>query len=317
MSVDELSEHLRQHWPSIRARLLCGTYKPSPARRVEIPKPGIREFRQLGIPTVLDRFVQQAILQVLQGSFDSMFSDHSYGFRPGRSAHQAVACAQTYARAGFSTVVDLDLSKFYDRINHDRLMSRLAQRVSDTRLLSIVRAFLNAGVMQHGLVSATTEGAPQGGPLSPLLSNIVLDELDQELEKRGHRFVRYADDIQVYVRSHRAGERVMNSLRRFVTHKLKLKVNESKSAIARVEKRKFLGSCLSKETRIRLIAKSSLRRFKDRVRELTGRNRGVRIERVVRELSRLMRGWNSYYGLTERRWDFKDLDSWIRRRLRS
>src|SRR5262245_56463856 len=232
MTIHELPEFLKQHWPAIREQLLSGTYKPEPVKRVEIPKPD-GGVRKLGIPTVLDRFIQQAVMQVLQRKWDQTFSDHSYGFRPGRSAHQAVAAAQQYIAAGYRWVVDLDLEKFFDRVNHDRLMAKIAERMSDKRLLKLIRVFLQAGVMEGGLVNPVDEGTPQGGPLSPLLSNIVLDEFDRELERRGLRFTRYADDSNIYVRSRRAGERVMESLTRFIMSKLKLQVNQQKSAVAR------------------------------------------------------------------------------------
>ena len=241
MTIDDARDYLREHWPGIRPQLLAGTYQPQPVRRVEIPKPD-GGVRKLGVPCVVDRLIQQALLQVLQERWDSTFSEHSYGFRPGRSAHQAVAQAQRYVAAGYSIVVDLDLEKFFDRVNHDRLMARVAVRVTDKRVLKLIRAFLKSGVMEDGLVSPVDEGTPQGGPLSPLLSNLVLDDLDQELDRRGHRFCRYADDCNIYVRSRRAGERVMASVSRFLTQKLRLKVNEAKSAVARPEERKFLGS---------------------------------------------------------------------------
>src|SRR5712664_1465864 len=241
MTVGQLSGYLKEHWLTTREQLLSGTYAPKPVRRVEIAKPDGGGMRKLGIPTTLDRFVQQAVLQVLQRQWDANFSDHSYGFRPERSAHQAVARAQQYIVEGYSWVVDLDLEKFFDRVNHDKLMGQIAKRVEDKRLRKLIRAFLKAGVMEGGLVSPSVEGTPQGGPLSPLLSNLVLDELDRELERRGHRYARYADDCNIYVRSEQAGQRVMESITRFITHKLKLKVNEAKSAVARPQERKFLG----------------------------------------------------------------------------
>ena len=241
MTVGELAGYLKQHWPVIRDQLLSGTYEPKPVRRVAIPKPDAG-VRKLGIPTVLDRFIQQAVMQVLQRRWDRTFSDSSFGFRPGRSAHQAVAQAQTYIAEGHGWVVDLDLEKFFDRVDHDKLMGQIAKRVDDRRLLKLIRAFLNAGVMEHGLVSISVEGTPQGGPLSPLLSNLVLDALDRELERRGHRFVRYADDCNIYVRSERAGQRVMKSVTLFITQALKLKVNDAKSAVARPQQGSFLGS---------------------------------------------------------------------------
>ena len=320
MSVDELPGYLVQHWPEIRDQLLSGTYRPQPVRRVEIPKPD-GGVRKLGVPTVLDRFIQQATLQVLQRRWDASFSDHSYGFRPGRSAHQAVARAQQYIIEGYGWVVDLDLEKFFDRVNHDRLMARIAQRISDKRLLKLIRAFLTAGVMEDGLVSAVEEGTPQGGPLSPLLSNLVLDELDRELERRGHRFVRYADDSNIYVRSERAGQRVMESVTSFIEKRLKLKVNAQKSAVARPEERTFLGFTFtrlgaSRELR-RSIAPKALRRFRDRVREVTRRNRGVSMKCMVEELSAFLRGWRAYFGFCQTPEVFDSLDSWVRRRLRA
>src|SRR3989442_3709411 len=238
MTVGGITDYLKQHWPAIRKRLLNGTYEPKPVRRVEIPKPD-GGVRKLGIPTVLDRLIQQAVMQVLQRRWDRTFSDHSYGFRPGRSAHQAVAQAQQHIAQGHGWCVDLDLEKFFDRVNHDKLMGQIAKRVEDKRLLKLIRAFLNAGVMENGLVSPSVEGTPQGGPLSPLLSNLVLDELDRELERRGHRFVRYADDSNIYVGSERAGQRMMESVTHFITHRLNVKVNQAKSAVARPGQRKF------------------------------------------------------------------------------
>src|SRR5437660_1644822 len=247
MTVDQLGDYLKQHWPAIREQLLNGTYEPKPVRRVEIPKPDGAGMRKLGIPTVLDRFVQQAVLQVLQKRWDPTFSERSHGFRPGRSARQAVHEAQQYIAKGYRWVVDLDLEKFFDRVNHDRLMAAVAERVADKRMLKLIRAFLEAGVMEDGLVSPVDEGAPQGGPLSPLLSNLVLDELDRELERRGHHFLRYADDCNIYVGSERAGLRVMESVTRFITHRLKLKVNQAKSAVAQPWQRKFLGFSFTSE----------------------------------------------------------------------
>jgi RNA-directed DNA polymerase len=317
MSVQQLPGYLKQHWPAIREQLLSGTYKPQPVKRVEIPKPG-GGVRKLGIPTVLDRFVQQAVMQVLQSKWDRTFSSHSYGFRPGRSAHQAVEQAQQYQAAGYRWVVDLDLEKFFDRVNHDRLMAKLAERVSDKRLLKLIRSFLTAGVMENGLVSPVDEGAPQGGPLSPLLSNIVLDEFDRELERRGLRFARYADDCNIYVRSPRAGKRVMSSITRFLATRLKLKVNEQKSAVARPWKRKFLGFSFTNWRKPRRrIAPQAIGRFKQRVRAITYRTRGVSIERMVEDLTRYLRGWIGYFGRCETPSVLEGLEQWTRRRLRS
>jgi len=316
MTVGELLPHLARHWPTIREQLLAGTYEPEPVRRSEIEKTG-GGIRKLGIPTVLDRVVQQAVLQVLQPRWDPTFSEHSYGFRPRRSARQAVAQAQRFIREGRRWVVDLDLEKFFDRVNHDRLMARVAERVKDKRLLRLLRAFLSAGVMEAGLVSPTTEGTPQGGPLSPLLSNLVLDELDRELERRGHRFARYADDCNLYVRSERAGQRVMASIRRYLTEKLRLKVNEAKSAVARPWERKFLGfSFLDTPDATRVIAPKSIERFKERVRELTQRGRSLSLTQRVEALSRYLIGWRGYYGFCETPRFLRSLDGWIRRRLR-
>jgi RNA-directed DNA polymerase len=316
MTVDQLTDYLKKHWPAIREQMLEGAYKPQPVLRVEIPKPD-GGIRKLGIPVVVDRFLQQAVMQVLQSKWDGTFSEHSYGFRPNRSARQAVAQAQEYIAQGYTWVVDLDLEKFFDRVNHDKLMGRLAKRITDKRVLKLIRAFLNAGVMEKGLVSPIDEGTPQGGPLSPLLSNIVLDELDRELERRGHRFVRYADDCNIYVRSQRAGERVMESITRFITKKLKLKVNSEKSAVARPWERKFLGfSFTAKEPQRRRIAPKAMERFKERVRGLTRRTKGVSLEVVVKELTVYLRGWHGYFRFCQTPTVLGDLDSWIRRKLR-
>lgn len=317
MSVQRLPAYLGEHWSQIRSQLLDGSYKPRAIKRVEIPKPG-GGVRKLGIPTVLDRVVQQAILQVLQKQWDVTFSEHSYGFRPRRTAHQAVARAQEIVAQGHNWVVDIDLEQFFDQVNHDRLMARVAERVTDKRLLKLIRAFLNAGILEDGLVKPPEKGMPQGSPLSPLLSNLVLDELDRELEKRGLPFVRYADDCNIYVRSERAGQRVMSSISDFITRKLRLKVNAAKSAVAKPSSRKFLGFSLSDgPDPKRLIARQALKNFRLRVVELTGRNRGISLERMIRELTEYLRGWINYFGFCERRTDLRDLDGWIRRRLRS
>jgi RNA-directed DNA polymerase len=317
MTVGGITDYLKQHWAAIREQLLNGTYEPKPVRRVEIDKPD-GGVRKLGIPTVLDRLIQQAVMQVLQRQWDRTFSDHSYGFRPGRSAHQAVAQAQQYIAEGYGWCVDFDLEKFFDRVNHDKLMGQIAQRVQDKRLLKLIRAFLDAGVMENGLVSPSVEGTPQGGPLSPLLSNLVLDELDRELERRGHRFVRYADDSNIYVRSERAGQRVMESVTRFITQKLKLKVNEAKSAVARPQERKFLGFSFSAGPEVkRVIAPKALDRFKRRIREITGRAKGVSMKTTIEELAPYMRGWRSYFGFCETPEVLLSLTRWVRLRLRA
>lgn len=316
MTVEELPDYLKEHWPAIREQLLGDTYQPQPVKRVEIPKPG-GGMRKLGIPTVLDRFIQQAVLQVLQPRWDPTFSDHSYGFRPGRRAHQAVARAQQYIAEGRRWVVDIDLEKFFDTVNHDWLVGRVARRMGDKRLIRLVRRFLRAGVLEDGLVSPRDEGTPQGGPLSPLLSNLVLDELDRELEKRGHWFVRYADDCNIYVRSERAGHRVMESITKFITKKLKLRVNAAKSAVGRPWERKFLGFSFTNgfEPK-RRIAPEAKARFKKRVKELTRRSRGVSTEKMVADLARYLNGWSGYFGYCQTPKVLRDMDSWIRRRLR-
>ena len=319
MSVDELPGYLRVHWPRIKEELLNGEYGPEPVKRVEIAKPGKRkEKRKLGIPCVLDRFIQQAMLQVLQSRWDATFSESSYGFRPGRSAHQAITKAQSYLRSGYGIVVDLDLEAFFDRVNHDRLMSRLAQRIADKRVLKLIRAYLRAGILENGLVSVPSEGTPQGGPLSPFLSNVVLDELDKELERRDHRFVRYGDDCNIYVKSRRAGERVMDSLRRLITQRLKLKVNEAKSAVDAPQQRTFLGFTFTagRSANRRKIAPGSLQRFRARIRQLTRRNWSISLEERVRRLKTYLTGWRGYFGYCETPSVLRDVDSWIRRRLR-
>src|ERR1700756_4577136 len=317
MTIEGAKAYLREHWPNIRSQLLSGTYQPQPVKRVEIPKPD-GGVRKLGVPCVVDRLIQQALLQVLQDRWDPTFSEHSYGFRPGRSAHQAVAQAQRYITAGYTVVVDLDLEKFFDRVNHDGLMARVAARVSDKRGLKLIRAFLKAGVMEDGLVSPVDEGTPQGGPLSPLLSNLVLDDLDKELTRRGDRFVRYADDSNIYVGSERAGQRVMESITRFITHRLKLKVNQAKSAVARPEQRKFLGFSFTGERKPRRrIAPKAIARFQERIREQTRRTRGISLTQMVTDIATYLRGWLGYFGDCQTPSVLHSLESWLRRRLRS
>ena len=316
MSVDALLPYLREHWPSIKDDLLAGRYQPSPVRKVEIPKSG-GGMRQLGIPTVLDRLIQQALHQVLQPIFDPRFSASSYGFRPGRGAHQAVTQAKAYVAEGKRWVVDLDLEKFFDRVNHDILMARLARKIKDKRILRLIRRYLQAGMMASGLVSPRMEGTPQGGPLSPLLSNILLDDLDKELERRGHSFCRYADDCNTYVRSRRAGERLMASLSRFLAEKLRLKVNEAKSAVDRPWRRKFLGYSMTWHQRPRLkVAPASLDRFKNKVRERLRGGRGRNVKRQIEELIPLLRGWVNYFRLAEVKGVLENLDGWLRRKFR-
>lgn len=316
LTVTDFKAWLQQHWPSVRAALLAGEYMPTAIRKVEIPKPN-GGVRTLGIPTVLDRLIQQALLQVLQPEFEPEFSEHSYGFRPGRNAWQAVQRAQGYIREGHRWVVDLDLEKFFDRVNHDILMSRLARKVKDERVLKLIRRYLEAGMMSDGVVSARTEGTPQGGPLSPLLSNILLTDLDRELERRGHRFCRYADDCNIYVGSEMAGQRAMAAMTEYLERKLKLRVNHDKSAVARPWARKFLGYSFTWHKQARLkIADSSLQRLKDKVRDIVVGNASRNLVATINELNPVLRGWTSYFRLTEVKGALQDLDGWIRRKLR-
>lgn len=314
VTVDDLPAWIAEHKQELIDSLLDGSYQPQAVRGVQIPKPGGGK-RQLGIPTVVDRLVQQAILQVLEGRLDPTFSDSSYGFRPGKSAHQALEQASRYVAEGRRIVVDMDLEKFFDRVNHDILMSRLARRVGDKRLLRIIRRFLEAGLMQDGVCVTRHEGTPQGGPLSPLLANLLLDDLDRELTERGHAFCRYADDCNIYVRSQAAGERVLASITQFLEGKLRLRVNRDKSAVAVVSERKFLGYRLLTDGR-RTIAPQSLQRAKDRIRQITRRNRGVSFERMIRELNSFTTGWVTYFRLATGTSPFVALDGWIRRKLR-
>jgi RNA-directed DNA polymerase len=317
MSVKSLREHIKQNWQTIRQAIEEGTYQPNPVRRVEIPKPNGGGVRMLGIPTVTDRMLQQAIAQVLTPMFDPQFSESSYGFRPKRRGHDAVRKAREFMKEGYRFVVDLDLEKFFDRVNHDRLMMKIAEKVEDKKVLLLIRKYLQSGVMENGIVQPTSEGAPQGGPLSPLLSNVVLDELDKELEKRRHRFVRYADDCNIYVKTKRAGERVKASVTQFIEAKLKLKVNQAKSAVDRPWKRKFLGFSFSvnKEPKVR-IAKQSLQKAESKIREITSRRKSMKMDERIKELNQYLIGWCGYFSLADTPSIFQGMDEWIRRRLR-
>ncbi|KYH30648.1 group II intron reverse transcriptase/maturase [Neomoorella mulderi] len=316
--TERLRDQIRAEWPRIREELLAGTYRPKPVRRVEIPKPGGGK-RMLGIPTVMDRLIQQALLQVLTPIFEPQFSESSFGFRPGRRAHDAVKKARQYVEEGYEWAVDLDIEKYFDRVNHDILMARVARKVTDKRVLTLIRRYLTAGVMVNGVVMETVEGTPQGGPISPLLANILLDDLDKELEKRGHKFVRYADDCNIYVKSKRAGERVMASIRKFLQERLKLKINEEKSAVDRPWKLKFLGFSMYKaragQILIRL-APQTIDRVKTKIREITSRNKSVKMAERIERLNTYLGGWIGYFALADTPSTFKNIEGWMRRRLR-
>lgn len=318
MTTEQLRGYLREHWLQLKAHLLDGTYQPHPVRRVDIPKPG-GGMRMLGIPAVIDRLIQQALHQVMSPVWEPDFSDNSYGFRPGRSAHGAVEAARAHVEAGHRWVVDLDLEKFFDRVNHDVLMARVARKIGDKRVLKLIRRYLQSGIMDGGLVEPRAEGTPQGGPLSPLLSNILLDDLDKELQRRRHRFCRYADDCNVYVKSRRAGERVLDSLKAFLAGKLRLKVNEAKSSVTRPWEAKFLGYSMTVHRRPRLkVAGQSVKRFKNKVRQLIRKGRGRNLELFIRkDLNPLVRGWANYYRKAMTFGIFEELDGWLRRKLRA
>jgi RNA-directed DNA polymerase len=316
MTVEELPGFLIHHWSSVRELLLKGVYHPQPVKRVEIPKPG-GGWRILGIPTVVDRLIQQALLQVLQPEWDKTFSEFSYGFRPSRSAHDAVSKAQEYLHKGYAWVVDIDLEKFFDRVNHDKLMSLVSTRIADQRVVTLIHRYLKSGVLIGEVYHETPEGAPQGGPLSPLLANLLLDELDKELERRGHYFVRYADDCNIYVRSARSGRRVMAGVTQYLKRKLKLAVNEAKSAVDRPWKRTFLGFTFTKRRpNRRKTSEKAMRRFKEEIRRMTQRTRGVTLRTVINDLKSYLIGWKLYFGFSEAKSVFQGLDSWVRRRLR-
>ena len=316
IGVNEFKEHLKQHWPTIKAKLRVGSYIPQAVRRVDIPKPqgGVR---MLGIPTLTDRLIQQALHQVLSPIFEAGFSESSYGFRPGKSAHQAVKAARQYVAEGRRVVVDMDLEKFFDRVNHDILMDKVSKKIGDERVLKLIRRYLEAGMMANGIVSPRTEGTPQGGPLSPLLSNILLTDLDKELERRGHAFCRYADDCNIYVKSKMAGERIMASITGFLSEKLKLTVNAAKSAVASPWERKFLGYSLTwyKAPKLR-IAPSSLQRLEGKIREVLKGARGRSLSHTVSDLNSILRGWAAYFKLTETKRALEEIDGWLRRKLR-